>query len=77
MSWNGLDLNPIENLWYDLNIVVHQQNPTNLKELEKFCLEEWATTTVVKCAMLIETYPKRLAAVIAAKGGSTKYEGGE
>jgi hypothetical protein len=48
------DLNPIENLWYDLNIAVQQWNPSNLKELE-------------------QTYPKRLAAVIAAKGGSTKY----
>ena len=28
------DLNPIENLWYDLKITVHQQNPTNLKELD-------------------------------------------
>ena len=29
------DLNPIENLWYDLKITVHQQNPSNLKELEQ------------------------------------------
>ena len=67
------DLNPIENLWNDLYIAVHQQNPSNLKELEQFCLEEWATIPVSRCAKLIETYPKRLAAVIAAKGGSTKY----
>ncbi|CDQ76267.1 unnamed protein product [Oncorhynchus mykiss] len=33
------DLNPIENLWYDLKIAVHQQNPSNLKELEQFCGE--------------------------------------
>jgi hypothetical protein len=32
------DLNPIENLWYDLNIAVYQRKPSNLKELEKFCL---------------------------------------
>ena len=30
------DLNPIENLWYDLKIAVHQRNPSNLKELEQF-----------------------------------------
>ena len=36
------DFNPTENLWYDLKITVHQWNPSNLKELEKFCLEEWA-----------------------------------
>ena len=67
------DLNPIENLWYDLNIAVHQRNLSNLKELEQFCLKEWAKIPVVRCAKHIETYPKRLAAVIAAKRGSTKY----
>jgi hypothetical protein len=36
------DHNPIENLWYDLKLAVRQRNPLNLKELEKFCLEEWA-----------------------------------
>ena len=66
------DLNPIENQWYDLKIAVHQQNPSNLKELEQFCIEEWAKIPVARCAKLIETYPKRLAAVIAAKGDSTK-----
>ena len=67
------DLNPIENLWYDLKTAVHQQNPSNLKELELFCLEESAKIPVTRCAKLIETYPKKLAALIAAKGGSTKY----
>ncbi|MGH0140137.1 UNVERIFIED_CONTAM: hypothetical protein FKN15_010181 [Acipenser sinensis] len=67
------DLNPIENLWYDSKIAVHQRNSSNLKELEQFCLEEWAKIPVARCAKLIDTYPKRLAAVIAAKGGSTKY----
>jgi hypothetical protein len=30
------DLNPIENLWYDLKIAVNQRNPSNMKELEQF-----------------------------------------
>ena len=63
--------NPIDNLWYNLKIAVHQQNPSNLMVLEQFCLEEWAKIPVARCAKLIETYPKRLAAVIAAKGGFT------
>ena len=33
------DVNPIENMWYDLMIAVHQQNPSNLKEMEQFCLD--------------------------------------
>ena len=44
-----------------------------MKELEQFCLEEETTILVARCVKLIETYPKRLAAVIVAKGGSTKY----
>ena len=67
------DLIPIENLCYDLKIVVHQQNPSNLKELEQFCLEEWTTIPVARCAKIIESSPKRLAAVLSAKCVSTKY----
>jgi hypothetical protein len=67
------DLKPIENLWCDLKIAVHQWNPSNLRELEQFCHEEWAKLPVERCAKLIETYAKRLAALITAKGGSTKY----
>jgi hypothetical protein len=44
-----------------------------LKELEQFCLEEWAKIPVARFAKLTETYTKRLAAVIAVKGGSTMY----
>ena len=68
----GPDLQ-FENMWYDLKIAVYQRNPSKLKELKQFCLEEWAKISVAWCAKLIETYPKKHAAVIAAKGGSTKY----
>lgn len=67
------DLNPIENLWKELKTAVHKRSPSNLTELELFCKEEWAKISVSRCAKLIETYPKRLTAVIAAKGGATKY----
>jgi transposase len=59
------DFNPIEHLWCELKIAVHQRNPSNLKEPEQFCLEEWAKLPVARCAKHIETHPKRLAAVIA------------
>ena len=61
MSWNGL-----------VKAQYTSGTPSNLKELEQFCLEEWANIPEARCAKFIETYPKRLAAVIAAKGGSTK-----
>uniref|UniRef100_A0A8C7SEP5 Tc1-like transposase DDE domain-containing protein n=1 Tax=Oncorhynchus mykiss TaxID=8022 RepID=A0A8C7SEP5_ONCMY len=67
------DLNPIENLWKELKTAVHKCSPSNLTELELFCKEEWEKMSVSRCAKLIETYPKQLTAVIAAKGGATKY----
>ena len=82
LQWNGSkiniecqspDLNPIENLWKELKTAVHKCSPSNLTELELFCKEEWEKISVSRCAKLIETYPKRLTAVIAAKGGATKY----
>ena len=68
----SLDLNPIENLWHDLKIAVHQRSPHNFTELEQFCAEEWENIAQSRCAKLVETYPNRLTAVIAVKGASTK-----
>ena len=68
------DFNPIENLWHDLKIAVHQSSPPNLTELEQFCKEEWANIGQSRCAKFIDTCnPNRLTAVIAVKGASTKY----
>ena len=53
------DLNPIENMWYDLKIAVHQRNPSNLKELEQFC-------PVARCGILTIYHkpPRCLIAII-------------
>jgi len=63
------DLNSIENLWQDFIISVYRCFPSNLTELELFVKK----TNVSRSAKLVETYPKRLAAVIAGKAVSTKY----
>jgi len=67
------DLNPIEDLWRDLKMAVHRRSPSNLMELERFCKEEWEKLPKNRCAKLVASYSKRLEAVIAAKGASTKY----
>ncbi|KAG2457009.1 TC1A transposase, partial [Polypterus senegalus] len=67
------DLNPIEHLWRDLKMAVHQCFPSNLMELERCCKEEWVKLAKDICAKLVASYSKRLEAVIAAKGASTKY----
>ena len=67
------DLNPIEMLWKDLKRAVHVRKPTNIPELKLFCTEEWAKIPPSRCAGLINSYRKRLVAVIAAQGGHTRY----
>ena len=67
------DLNVIEHLWRDLKIAVQRRSPSSLTELERICREEWEKHHKYRCAKLVVSYPKRLEAVIAAKGGSTKY----
>ena len=67
------DLNLIKHLWRDMKIAVQRRSSSNLTELERICREEWEKLPKYKCAMLVASYPKRLEAVISAKGASTKY----
>ncbi|KAG2465757.1 TCB1 transposase, partial [Polypterus senegalus] len=67
------DLNPIEHLWRDLKMAVHRRFPSNLTELERCCKEAWVKPAKDRCAKLVASYSKRLEAIIAGKGASTKY----
>ena len=67
------DLNPIEHLWRILAIRIKSYKPKNLKELEERLKEEWSKIPAVEVQNLIASMPKRVAAVITAKGGPTKY----
>ncbi|KAG2455820.1 TCB1 transposase, partial [Polypterus senegalus] len=75
LEWSSQspDLNPIEHLWRDLKMAVHRRFPSNLTVLERCCKEEWAKLAKDRFAKLVASYSKRLEAVIAAKGVSTKY----
>ena len=66
-------LNPIEHLWRDLKIAVHRRPQSNIGEVKQFSHEEGTNISPRHCAKLVETYPKRLITIIAAKGASTKY----
>ncbi len=67
------DLNPIEHLWRDLKMAVHQRLPSNLTELERICKEEWQRIPKSRCEKLVASFPKRLMAVLNQKSASTKY----
>ena len=66
-------MNPIEHLWRDLKIAVQRHSPSNLTELARISREEWEKLPKYRCAKLVESHPRRLETVIAAKGASTKY----
>uniref|UniRef100_A0A8C5PZP6 Tc1-like transposase DDE domain-containing protein n=1 Tax=Leptobrachium leishanense TaxID=445787 RepID=A0A8C5PZP6_9ANUR len=59
-GWNILewpsqspDLNPIENLWWDLKKAVAVRKPKNVTELEAFAHDEWAKIPVDRCKTLV------------------------
>ncbi len=47
------DLNPIEHLWRDLKMAVHQRLPSNLTELERIRKEEWQRIPKSRCEKLV------------------------
>jgi len=69
------DLNPIENLWHILRTNIRKHRPKVLKkeDLMHALEEEWEKLDIELLNRLIDSMPRRLQAVIDAKGGSTKY----
>ncbi len=77
MAWpaQSPDLNPIECLWVDLKKALkkYPTPPKGVHELWERVVEEWNKIPPETCQNLIESMPKRIKAVIKAKGGHTKY----
>lgn len=66
------DLNPIENLWSIVKGRMRGLNPTTAQfytEIEK----AWNAIDPAVCVKLVESMPRRMDAVIKAKGMQTKY----
>ena len=73
LDWPSQSLNPIENMWAELNKRVRARRPTNLTQLHQLCQEEWVNIHPTYCGKLVEGYPKRLTQVNHFKGNATKY----
>ena len=69
------DLNPIEHLWGHLKrrLAGYEQPPKGIQELWRRIEEEWGKIPAEVCQGLIESMPRRIEAVLKAKGGYTKY----
>ena len=69
------DLNPIEHLWSHLKrqLGAYEAPPAGMHELWQRVQVEWDKIPAEVCVGLIESMPRRIQAVIKAKGGNTKY----
>ena len=68
------DLSPIENLWAALKKRVEENHGEIPKaQLWKVVEDEWNATPDDYCKKLFASMPRRLAAVIKAKGGYTRF----
>jgi transposase len=69
------DLNPIEHLWAHLKrrLAEYDTEPSGMIELWERVQVEWNKIPQQVCMDLIESMPRRIAAVLKAKGGNTKY----
>ena len=69
------DLNLIEHLWDKLEgrLRAKPSHPTSVPDLTNAPLEEWSNIPIDTILNLVDGLPRRVEAVIAAKGGPTQY----
>ena len=69
------DLSPIEHLWEYLEwrLAAYKTEPKGMLELWERIEIEWDKIPLEVCMNLIESMPRRIAAVLKAKGGYTRY----
>jgi len=69
------DLNPIENLWNELEIRIRKRKPMPKNKNDFFVAlkEEWYKIDKSRLIRLVKSMPNRINAVIESKGNPTKY----
>jgi transposase len=72
---NSPDLNPIENIWAHMKRVITTKHRyvSSKKEMMRVIQEVWDNYTDTQWDNLIASMPRRMLAVIKAKGGPTRY----
>uniref|UniRef100_A0AAR2JEB8 Transposase Tc1-like domain-containing protein n=1 Tax=Pygocentrus nattereri TaxID=42514 RepID=A0AAR2JEB8_PYGNA len=75
LAWpaNSPDLNVIENLWAIVKRKIRDRKPTTLDQLKQNIATAWEAVSAETCDKLVKSMPRRLQAVIQAKGAATKY----
>ena len=67
------DINPIEHLWDYLKRELRKSTSSNKEDLKTRIREIWSNIPRNMTNNLVDSIPRRLEAVIAARGGPTKY----
>jgi transposase len=72
---NSPDLNPIEPLWHDLKTIIRSSPhlPNTVPKLIKAIQDAWEKLPISDLDKHIRTMPDRVQAVLAAKGGHTRF----
>ena len=76
MNWpaQSPDLNPIENLWQRIDVIIAKNKPSNKKELIENIIQAWHhIVTPEELCNLVQSMLRRCKAVIQNKGFPTKY----
>ncbi|GBM27677.1 Transposable element Tc1 transposase [Araneus ventricosus] len=77
MSWppNSPDLNPMEHIWDVMERQLRDQTPPCpiISILRDRCLVIWCKLSPVLYQKLVASMPRRVAALLKAKGGATRY----
>src|SRR5438045_6308248 len=78
LEWppNSPDLNPIENIWSYMKDIIGKDygEVSSVAEMKRIVRSMWENFKDEQWDKLIESLSERIAAVIAVKGGSTRYE---
>jgi transposase len=72
---NSPDLNPIEPVWLELKRILRgrRHTPTTIEQLKTAVLTAWDEISVETINRHISKMPDRVSAVLAAKGGHTRF----
>ena len=78
MQWptRNPDLNPIKHIWDQMGLFIRDiDNPTTtVVRLQEVLLQAWGTVNPEWMEVLVQSMPRRLKAVMAARGGHTRYQ---
>ncbi len=69
------DLNPIENLWAEMKMMVRRRTPppSNIQQLEKYVKDAWKDIPPEYFKKLIDSMSRWINTVIAVNGNRIKY----